>query len=236
MNATKFFRYLWRINAVLILLTALIACGLVGFTAINLMFFGRGVAAEAVQVEPEPEAEPEKPDLASFQEVKGAPILRAPLTFGKRFRHKTLSGSGASYSTRNYLFLDLETMEMETRWLFPTNKQLIAESSELNEIVPGDEPGTTKLQTIAFLYVTIDADTNGDKQLTTDDKLTLAYSRPDGTGYTSAITGIDEVLGSETIKDTAKHVVAYEADGKWHTAVISLRTFEVVQEGELDRR
>ena len=99
-----------------------------------------------------------------------------------------------------------------------------------------DESESPEHRTIAFSYQTIDTDTNGDKQLTPEDKTTLAYSRPDGREYTSVIKGIDRILGANTIERGTKHVVVYEAEGKWFTAVISLRTFEIEKKGELPTR
>ncbi len=233
MKTTRFFRYLWRINGVLIFLAALLAILVLGFIAIQFLDFGKVEPEQAVQVDAEPEEEPEPPTLGTFYRADGTRFLRAALTFGDRYSRGSFSKGGA-YSTRNYLFFNPETTE--ARWLFSGDKQLVVDSDELHEIIQKDDSKSPEHRAIAFSYQTIDTDTNGDKQLTSDDKTTLAYSRPDGREYTSVIKGVDRILGADTIERGTKHVVAYEANGEWLTAVISLRTFEIEKKGELPTR
>lgn len=234
MKTTRFFRYLWRINGVLIFLAALLAVGILGVFALELMDFGRHTSEQAVKVDSDPEKEPEPPTLGTFLHVEGTPFLRAPFTFGEQYQYAKFSRSGGLYSIRNYLFFDPETTE--ARWLFPKDRQLIVGTHELHEDIQKDESKPPERRTIAFSYYTIDTDTNGDNQLTPEDKFSLAYSRPDGRDYTNVIGGINRILGDDTIERGTKHVVAYEADGKWLIAVISLRNFEIEKKGELPTR
>lgn len=231
MKTTRFFRYLWRINGLLIFVAALLAVGVLAFMAIQFTDFGRHAPQQVVQVNAKPEEKPEPPTLGTFLEVRGTPFLRAPLTFGDQYRYAKFSSAGGAYSIRNYLFVNLETTE--GTWLFPTDKQLIADSDELCEVVQKDGSSPPELRPLAFSYQIIDRDTNGDSQLTPDDKVSLAYTRPDGRGYTNVIIGIGRILGANTIEHGTKHVVVYEAGGKRLTAVISLRTFTVEKQGEL---
>lgn len=231
MKTTRFFRYLWRINGLLIFVAAQLAVGVLAFMAIQFMDFGRHAPQQVVPVNAKPEEKPEPPTLGTFLEVRGTPFLRAPLTFGDQYRYVKFSSSGGSHSICNYLFVNLETTE--GLWLFPTDKQLIADADELCEVVQKDSSSRPELQPLAFSYQIIDRDTNGDGQLTPDDKVSLGYTRLDGRGYTNVITGIDRVLGADTIDRATKHVVIYEAGGKWFAAVISLRTFAIEKQGEL---
>ena len=82
-------------------------------------------------------------------------------------------------------------------------------------------------------YHTIEKDTNGDNQLTPEDKMSIAYSRPDGREYTRVIEGVDRVLSTSTIAEGKKHVVVYEVDGRWLTAVVSISDFKIENRGEL---
>lgn len=234
MKTTKFFRVLWRMNGILIFFAALLAVGVLGFIAIEFLDFGRQDAEQAVHVEAEADEQVEPPTLGSFYSVSGFTVMRAELTFGDRYSSSSSFSKGGSYSTRNYLFLDSETLE--ARWLFPDSRQLILDSDELHETVQEDNSKKPTSRTIAFFYQTINSDTNGDKQLTTDDKINIAYSRPDGSEYTTVIKGIDRVLGTDTTDRGRKHILAYEADKKWFTAVISLSTFKVEKQGELQAR
>ena len=230
MKKTRFFRYLWRINGVLIFFAALLMVGVLGYIAITFLDFGGHEAEQVVHVEPGAATKVEAPTLQSFYSVSGSTIMRAALTFGSRYSSSSFS-KGGSYSTRNYLFFDSETLK--AHWLFPDSRQLILECDELREIVQEDESKRPTSRAIAFFYHTIDSDTNGDKQLTRDDKINIAYSRPDGSSYTTVIKGIDRIIGSDTIDRGKRHVLAYEADKKWLTAVISLTTFKIEKTGEL---
>ena len=196
MKTTRFFRYLWRINAILIFLAALLLCGVLGFLALEFMDFGGHSPEQAVQVDAEPKEEPEPPTLGAFCRVDGTPFLRADLTFGDRYSRGSFSNGGA-YSTRNYLFFNLETAE--AKWLFSSDKQLVLDSDELHETIQKDDSKHPTHRAIAFSYQTIDADTNGDNKLTSEDGMSLAYSRPDGREYTSVIKGIDSILSADTI-------------------------------------
>jgi hypothetical protein len=233
MKTTRLFRYLWRINGVLIFLASLLAVLVLGYIAIQFLDFGKVQPEQAVQVDAEPEAEAEPPTLGTFQQVCGFPWLRAELTFGDRYRYAKFS-SGGSFSTRNCMFFNPETAE--ARWLFPGEKQLIVETDQLLESIPGEDPDRPDSRAIAFCYQTIEKDTNGDKQLTPDDLMSITYSRPDGREYTSVIEGIERVLNTSTIAGGKKHMVVYEAGGKWLTAIVTLADFEIESAGELPTR
>jgi len=230
MKTTRFFRFLWRINGVLIFLAALLAIVVLGYIAIQFLDFGKVEPEQAVQVDAVQEPDTEPPTLGTFQQVDGHPWLRAELTFGDRYRYSKFS-SGGSYSTRNFIFFNPDTAE--ARWLFSNDQQLIVESSQLLESIPGNNADTYNSRAIAFCYQTIEKDTNGDKQLTPADKISLTYSRPDGRDYTNVIDGIDRVLSTSTIAEGKKHMVVYEVGGKWLTAVVSLTDFKIENTGEL---
>jgi hypothetical protein len=234
MKATRFFRVLWRINGLVIFLASVIAILVLGFIAIEFMDFGRNKSEQVVKVDQPAEEKEELPELLAFQTVFGTPFLRAELTFGDKYSRGSFSSSSGSYSTRNYLFLNPETLE--SQWLFPDNKQLIVESDNLSAMIQEKESEIPTSHTVAFLYKMIDTDTNGDRKLTAGDKYSIAYSRPDGRQFTTVIKGVDKVLGSHTTNDGKKHVVVYEMGKKWYTAVISLSTFQIEKQGEIPAR
>lgn len=230
MKTIKFFRNLWRINGILIFLAASLAIMVLGFAAYQFMDFGNHKTAQVVPVDTKPQETAEPPSLSSFCTVSGTPFLRAALTFGDRYSRGSFS-KGGDYSTRNYLFLDSETLQ--SRWLFPNNQQLIINSDDLSETTEITSSDAKKSRVIAFFYHTIDTDTNGDKQFTPDDKSSIAFSRADGRDYTTALKGIDKLLGGETIDNGKKYVVACEIEKKWYAAVISLNTFKIEKKEEL---
>ena len=149
MNSTRFFRNLWRINGVLILLSALTVILVLGFVATQLMNFGRHEPAQVVKIDQQMQEKAEPPTLGNFQMVTGTSFMRADLTFGDRYDRGSFSCKTGSYSTRNYLFWNVDTLE--GRWLFPDNKQLIMNSEALQESIQSAVSGYAKISDCCLL-------------------------------------------------------------------------------------
>ena len=230
MKTTRFFRNLRRINSVLALIASVLAIAVFVVFIIELMDFSHHDSEQVVHVNSKPEKPDKPPVLTSFNTVSGTSIMHADLTFGDRYSSSSF-GKSRSYSTRNCLFLNSTTLQ--AHWLFPNNKQLIISSDELFIPTLKKPLHDSKYQTIAFFYQVINTDTSEDNQLTLDDTLTIAYSKPNGHGYTNVINGIDRLLFTDIIEKGTKHIIIYEINKKWFTAVISLTTFEIEDTKEL---
>jgi hypothetical protein len=128
MKVQKFFRYLWRIDAVLILFaTGAIALGMgsllfeeFGGRAANRRNAETGVA---VAVEPRMNL-----FLGHAQAIDGTVVFRADLTVSRE--GKGFSSSGYS-ETRNILFID--PTQRAAYWLLPDNDHVIGERSDLKD-------------------------------------------------------------------------------------------------------
>jgi hypothetical protein len=128
MKAQRFFRYLWRVDAVLILL----ATGAIAFGIGALLFeeFGGRAAmrrnAEAgVPVAAEPRLDL---ILGRAESIRGSAVLRADLTVsreGKGF------SSGGYAETRNILFID--PTQKSAYWLLSDNDHVIGERSDVKD-------------------------------------------------------------------------------------------------------
>jgi hypothetical protein len=128
MRAQRFFRYLWRIDAILIL----VAAGAITFGVGTLLLeeFGGKAAmrrnAEAgVAVAAEPRLDL---SLGHAEAIPGSPVLRADLFVSQG--GKGFSSSGYN-ETRNLLFID--PRQGTAHWLLPDNDHVIAEHSDLTE-------------------------------------------------------------------------------------------------------
>lgn len=125
-NAQKIFRYIWRINAVLILVAA--GAITLGVGAMLVSEFGaraaRSRAAEAgIPVAADSNAHL---SLGRASLVEGTNVMRADLSLnrgGEGF------SSGGYTETRNILFI--ESGQKDARWLLPDNDHVIAESSDV---------------------------------------------------------------------------------------------------------
>jgi hypothetical protein len=125
----KFFRLLWRINAVLIL----IAMGAIAFGAIVLIVQETAHRARTNRDTAAPSAIGADDSELNLQMgrtslVPGTGVLRTDLTL-RRESDKFSSGGGSE--TRNILFIDPN--EKKGRWLLPDNKHILGEISDITE-------------------------------------------------------------------------------------------------------
>lgn len=129
MKSQKFFRYVWRVNAVLIL----VATGVIAFGVGSLVleeFAGRSARGRD-QREGIPVGAQESNEHLSLQRavlVPGTSVMRADLVVnreGKGF------SSGGYNETRNILFIDPN--QKEAHWLLPDNHHVISETSDVTD-------------------------------------------------------------------------------------------------------
>ena len=129
-KSQKLFRYLWRINAVLILVAAgsivfgvaVLIAGEVGARTV-----GRREAEAGIPVAPAADSNAHL-SLRRASVVDGTNFMRADLSLdhaGKGF------SSGGYSETRNILFI--EPTKNEGRWLLPDNDHIVAENSDITE-------------------------------------------------------------------------------------------------------
>src|SRR5215510_10907408 len=124
MKVQKFFRYLWRINAVLILVTAgaiTFGVGVVIFQEFGSRANARRNAETGVQVATEPRVDL---ILGRAEPVPGSAVLRANLTVS---RGSAGFSSGGYSETRNILFID--PTQKAAHWLLPDNDHVILVSA-----------------------------------------------------------------------------------------------------------
>jgi hypothetical protein len=128
MKAQRFFRYLWRVDAVLILLaTGAIALGVGAllFEELGGRAATRRNAEAGVPVAAEPRLDL---ILGRAEAIHGSAVLRADLTVsgeGKGF------SSGGYSETRNILFID--PTQKSAYWLLPDNDHVIGERSDVKD-------------------------------------------------------------------------------------------------------
>lgn len=138
--------------------------------------------------------------IGGFSEVDGTPFLRADLGTGRGGGY-SVSGRGEYAETTNVLFYD--TRSREGRWLFPEADQVVLQSAELRD--------STRVR--AFLYVLLEADTNGDGDLDADDDRTVALSDPGGRRLVRLTERARRFRQSVRLGDGAELVLFDDADG-----------------------
>ena len=135
----RFFRWVWRINAVLILVAAAaLVCGVVAFVVSEVKsgIRQRAAAAAAPRVVAA-NARSSELRLNGFTNVPGTSVYEARLTSQREGGIEISSGSGSYAETRNILFIDLTTGS--GRWLLPSDDQMITYDETVTEGGPNED-------------------------------------------------------------------------------------------------
>lgn len=135
MRAQRFFRYLWRVNAVLIAVAATgVAVAVVLVTVEMIQGNVRRREASAASVIPGKPANKEL-SLGGLFPIEGTSIFRATLSSEHHGGVDLGSlSSGGSSDIRNILFVDTATGT--ATWLLPNDKELITKNEDVSE--PGE--------------------------------------------------------------------------------------------------
>ncbi len=222
MRRRGFFRVIWRIDAVLILLVGLLVLGLLVVATIPKMRSGFTRVRTSDVVDPKESAAPqERLSLSGFQRETGTAYAVAQLSSTQpAYKFSLSSGSGENSRICNYLFVNLE--DRSSHWLFPDNRRLIADKREICT------PGLVDRQWVQCREVTwlaiesITEDTDGDGRLTLSDRRTLGFADSTGRNYQDVLKGADFMLGSVD-KDTDNLVVFYSQGGRNYAAEVNIR-------------
>ncbi len=185
MEHNRFFLWTARINSVLFLLLLLISIVLVTLTLFESSNWRGRNAVELIDAGADTE-EAEDFRLGDLTNVCGRDVQY--VTLESYTPSKGFSSGGYSSSIRNLVFF--AGQQMQSHWLFDTDKYLISEIHQLKT-----ESGDCKGQdTVAIYYEIRKDDTNGDGKLDDTDNLTIALTSPDGTNYLEIDTNVTSVL------------------------------------------
>jgi hypothetical protein len=129
-RAPRFFRWIWRINAVLILVAAAAAvCGVVAFVVSEVQSSVRRHDAVAAAPRVVANSESAQLHLGGFSIIPGTSVYKALLTSGRG--GIDIGSSGYAADTRNILFVDLATGA--GKWLLPSDDQTITFDENVDE-------------------------------------------------------------------------------------------------------
>ena len=228
MEKTKLFKNIWRFNALIIASAGLLAIVVLLFAAY--MFYEdmnrNRHQNRIVNVDPETNIK-EVFRLGRLQRIVGTQSVIIPLNAKQKYSISYSSGKSAS-SVRNILF---SNMHAETsKWLLPNNQFLIANHRLLNE----ENSYGDGYNIVTILYDVVKSDTNNDSRLTTNDKLTIALSDPEGNNYTEVLDNVDEVLGYDVLNKQALAIVFNRGD-QGYIAYVNLADFKIEKEVELPK-
>jgi hypothetical protein len=212
----RFFRTLWRVNAVVVLTAGLLVCAAAVIVIVAMV---RDLTRErAVTDNARREPEVVKGDvfeLGAMTRLRGTPVMLLELT--SRQHTGTGSYSGEPASVRNLLFYDSESGK--SSWLF-------TQYGLLTGIKPLAEHGDDKARIRWIMLELIGQDTNRDGRLSQQDAHTLGAVDADGQNYKDLLQNVERVLGVEFLSDTVVDV-AFSAVDADYIAEIDLPRREV---------
>ena len=207
----KFDRILWRINGALLL----------AFLVFGILFLisnknqpppkpvvrppgqeaGRSVVKEEERV-------PEKRDKGDTRQaiklgapfrMTGTPFLRLPMQ-SETESEASSSTEEKEYRVYNYLYVDATTLG--SWWLFKTSDQIIPRIQDFRT-----EVGERERPIIATLFGVIYSDTDGDGQLTTNDREAIYFCTADGRRPFEIVPPSDTILSVEPMPSDQVMVV-----------------------------
>ncbi len=227
MEESKFFKYVWRCNGVIIMIAGLLAIGILLFVSYKLFQEStrEREVRNIVNVEESSDIE-EKWQLGYLSKIQGTSFGMIPLYSDQNYTQSYYDKS--SSSVRNYLFINSENDEKG--WLFNNNNNLISDTSMLSVEEFGDE----NRKVIAILYEVIKSDTNDDQRITNEDLKSISISRPNGKEYKEILTNVDVFVGQQLMgKDNL--LIVYQRNNIGYSARVNLTNFSVSDETELPK-
>ena len=227
MEESKFFRYVWRVNGLILLVAGILATGVLAFAGYQM--YSKAThdrsTRNIVNIQEGSEIE-EEWRLGYMSEIQGTPYIMVPLNSDQSYAQSYYSKSTSS--ARNYLFINSKNNEQH--WLFDDNKYLIANTDMLSEYEYGREERNIR----AILYQIVKQDTDKDNRLTSNDLKTISISHPNGGGYKELIEGVDVFVGHRTVDENTLLMV-YQKQGVGFSATVSLSNLAISSEQELSK-
>lgn len=209
MDFSRLFRLIWQINALIILVAGVAACGLLGFSGYTIYRENyknpRHNIRDVVNVDSNADIIAEW-QLGSFEPVNGSHYLVAPAYSKQKYDVASDLSSKETSAVRNYLFVN--AVDKSSRWLVPSNSQLFLIAMDVDRIV--EEQNSTAKWT---MYQVVKADTNGDKRFTGSDKRTIAFSDAVGTNYAEVLSDTNGILSSQMLDDDTM-LIFHASNGK----------------------
>jgi len=226
MEENRFFRFVWRFNAIALMIAGMLAIGLLLFSGyIMVKEMSRdNIPTNIINVQQKSNST-ERLELGYLRSIKGSSCVVVSLT-SEKDSSKSYGSSSSSSPVKNYLFINNKNNTQN--WLFKNNKFLIRDMTFL----PQKEYDKNEKDVEIILYRIIKHDSNKDKRLIRNDLQTIALSLPDGTGYKELLNGIDNYIGQQYI-DKYTLLIMYQKKGIGFFAKIDTRTLTIIEEIEL---
>jgi len=244
MEDNKFFKWLWRINAIGLFL--ILCAGLFSFLK------------EQVERADERDRIIHEPISSLAEDPKGVEkwVLQSYQPIGSSYKMLSLVSEYSKvkalnqsyYATTNNVayyrnlmaknILFINQKNSHASWLFKTNNQLILEYQPLFE--EWNEPyyskKTSKESKTKLIYYTIvNKDSNNDKIITIKDKSNFAVSKISGEGYKVIVNDIERTISVDYNQKENSMSLVYQKDGMGYVLRFDIEKFEVIDDVALPK-
>jgi hypothetical protein len=211
MKAQRFFRYLWRTNAVLIFLATGAVCLVVASVMLSQVSCNAR-QRRAVEVAPPVVADATDFHLGPMRVVEGNVLRGELLGPGESI---AFGSSGYSEQTRNILYLDAQSTE--ARWLLPDSARVISEETT---VWSDEQDPEARRQVASVALVKLPG---ADLEVAAG---TLVVFDPLGRRVTTVAEDV-RTLSHASLLDSDSILLLYERNRRYVRALIDARSFEV---------
>lgn len=204
-NENRFFKYIWRFNALAIAGAAVLCILLGSYLAIELFKNETRERRITNVVNVGDQAKLKEEFALGYPDIlPGTEYVRIPLYLDQSYdmSHYSKSSSGNEV---NFLFL--KTSNNESRWLLEKTNQLFISDLILYDKFEAAPTGAAKASGI--IYAMVERDTDGDGRLTDKDIITVSKSDVDGRNSENLIEGVERLYSVKQIADD-KFMVLYQ--------------------------
>ncbi len=226
MEDNTFFKSVWRFNGLVIALAGILSVGVLIFITYKLFndVTRERNTSNIVNLEEDTEIK-ESWNLGQLSKLNDGKTLIIPLHSNQSFNRSYFSKS--SNSTRNYLFIDTETLQ--EKWLFDHTDYLIERSDWLKrDDYNAEDP------VIAILYQLVKLDSDSDNRLSADDLSIIAIASPDGSNYKELINEV-ELIVDHTLLSKKELFLIYQKDNISYSAIIDLAKRTIIKTTQLPK-
>jgi len=240
MKENKFFKWLWRINAIALFL--MLCAGLFSFVTNQVKRVDRigRITPEPISSLAEDPKGVEKWVLESNIQIEGSSYKMLSLVS----KYSKVKAQDRSYyatvnnvehyrnlMAKNILFINQKSGQAS--WLFKANNQLILEYQSL---VDGWYSQKTKEPKAKLIYYTlVNQDSDGDKIITIKDKPSFAVSKISGESYKVIVSDIERVISVDYNSKNNNMMLVYQKDGMGYALRFDIEKFEVIDDVALPK-
>jgi hypothetical protein len=241
----RFFRYVWRFNAVVLALAAVVVVVGIGWNLLSFWVMGPSVAPPEGHFAPVPkaaereftyrlEANPSISELGgekifTLKRWRGEPNVYGLADSGPRF-----ASSSPDSGVRDVNLMAIDARNASSHWLFRGYQRSLLSVDAVyagkGDGVPAPMSAVTT-PAVAVVIQLVAADTNGDGELDQKDRQSLYVYRAGDAGAVKLLDA-DFFLATGQI-DAAKYLIVYEQGATATAAIYSIPEFKLLSQARL---